>query len=137
MALSFSFFLIFYSGQSLSEYQDQSDFFYQDPLQYLNSRFPKSVDPSFPPSPPITTRTQSLLKSASILRSKFDLGWSHTWPSHLVLFDNLLERNEKEIGRFLEDKGYVVKEKFWNSFKHEDWRRDGDVVVLEWKAGKR
>lgn len=74
-----------------------------------------------------------------------DLGWIHTWPSHLVLFSNLLEKLQshpsrshpeatRTISQLLLEKGYVERTRLWNAFFHEDSRRAGDVVVLRWQG---
>lgn len=106
-------------GQNVSNYRDQSDFFYDDPLSYLHTRFPPSVDPSFPPSPS---------PASYLLVKNYDLGWKHTWPSHIVLFEALLP----QVKEVLEDRGYRQEKRIWNSHWHEDERRRGDVIILRW-----
>jgi phosphatidylinositol glycan class B len=119
-------------GQDKAKYRDQSDFFYESPTNYLTTRFPPSVDPSFPPSTFTITSSLSILAHPS-----GDLGWNHTWPSHFVLFQTLLESSDgaaQTIGDFLESKGYRVEERIWNSHWQDDDRRNGDVVLLRWFA---
>jgi len=73
---------------------------------------------------------------------KFDRGWTHTWPSHLVLFKNLLDEPCRlledctSVGELLEKKGYRFEKEFWNGIGgwHEDERRKGGIVVLRWQG---
>ncbi|EPQ29303.1 uncharacterized protein PFL1_03058 [Pseudozyma flocculosa PF-1] len=135
------------SDQDASTYKDQSDFFYADPHYYLSHRFPSSVDIAFPSSP--ADPQPSAARSSPLGRHKDDLGWRHVWPSHLVVFDNLLQlrpaalpssadpedrrnggQSMQTVGGLLAQRGYVERTRTWNSFKHEDPRRDGDIVVL-------
>lgn len=73
-----------------------------------------------------------------------DLGWTHSWPSHIVLFDSLLSvewsdseavRGKAEsVGELLRTRGYREEGRLWNSHFHEQ-RRRGDVVKLRWYNG--
>lgn len=99
------------------------------------------MDSSFPPSPPIQRTSFKKLRSSVSKSEEYDLGWSHTWPSHIVLFGNLLQvtrqsSKDLKVGDLLEKKGYKIRKRLWNTFKHEDERRDGDVVVMEWGGVK-
>ncbi|KAI9259445.1 Alg9-like mannosyltransferase family-domain-containing protein [Phascolomyces articulosus] len=51
------------------------------------------------------------------------------WPSHLVLFENLLEMEDTKIEQLLTNDGYHECARFFNSHFHDDWRRQGDVLV--------
>ncbi|SGY14818.1 BQ5605_C013g07112 [Microbotryum silenes-dioicae] len=95
-------------------YRDQSDYFYASPSNYLTQRFPSEVDPTFPPTP---FQTQE---------------WQHTWPSHLVFFETLLDQ-DPEVAKILKGVGYEEEERRWNSLWHDDGRRRGDVVVWKWR----
>ncbi|SCV70356.1 BQ2448_1750 [Microbotryum intermedium] len=97
-----------------SLYRDQSDYFYESPSTYLTQRFPTEVDPTFPPSP---------------FQTK---DWQHTWPSHLVFFQALLDQ-DPGVERVLRGRGYEEVERRWNSLWHDDERRRGDVVVWKWR----
>lgn len=112
------------SGQAHEGYRDQSDFFYEDPARYLLDRFPATVDPSFPPSLGATREPSAA--------SDDNLGWTHAWPSHLVVFDALLEK--REVAAILAERGYVERARFWNAHWTDDERRRGDVVVLAWRG---
>ena len=85
-------------------------------------RFPPVVDPSFPSSLGATREPSAA--------SDDDLGWAHAWPSHLVVFDALLEK--REVAAILAQRGYVERARFWNAHWTDDERRRGDVVVLAW-----
>lgn len=70
-------------------------------------------------------------------------GYSHGWPSYLVVFGALLEhrtdghtaqhRSTKSVADVLEAEGYVIQRRIWNGIGgwHEDPRRKGHVIVLE------
>lgn len=84
------------------------------------------MNPSFPPS---------LFPSSPSLSS--DLKWRHKWPSHIVVFQALLDESEERkesAGGLLRRMGYAEERRLWNSHWHEDERRRGDVVVLKWKG---
>ncbi|KAI7852461.1 Alg9-like mannosyltransferase family-domain-containing protein [Circinella umbellata] len=51
------------------------------------------------------------------------------WPTHLVLFENLLEMDNAKIKEMLTKSGYRECARFFNSHFHDDWRRRGDVLV--------
>lgn len=55
------------------------------------------------------------------------------WPSHLVVFSNLLEIQDGKMGLILIEKGYKVSKRFGNGKWHDDVRRKGEVLVLEWE----
>lgn len=114
--------------QGQQDYWDQTDFFFDDPALYLRSRFPESVDPAFPPMSKADFR-----RVTGGSRTEHDLGWFHTWPSHLVVFDSLLSRPDgnSTVGGFLAAKGYHEKARFWNALFHPDEHRKGDVLVLQ------
>lgn len=112
------------------DYWDQSDFFFADPLQYMHTRFPSTVDPSFPAmershfSVPWTTGPPHA-------HAAYDLGWAHPWPSHLVMFSNLLETRNctMSMAELLIAQGYRETARLWNSLFHPEGHRRGSVVV--------
>jgi phosphatidylinositol glycan class B len=59
-----------------------------------------------------------------------------------VVFESLLGEGTRKPGhtRTLQNvlslKGYREVARYWNTPKHEDPRRDGDIVVLEYKGPK-
>lgn len=74
-------------------------------------------------------RVDTIFPSSS--HSPVDRLSSYVWPSHLAVFDELLDtscakRNES-IGQQLERLGYVEKARFWNG----DVRRSLDTLLLE------
>lgn len=109
------------SAKDAKSYKDQSDFFYHNPRAYLEARFPIVVDESFPPSP-VAGRSQALT-------SLNDLAWRHEWPSHLVVFEALLDQ-EAGVKDLLADRGYSEYTRIWNSHWHPDGRRRGDILIL-------
>ncbi|KAJ1025769.1 hypothetical protein NDA18_004104 [Ustilago nuda] len=120
------------------KYWDQSDFFYHDPIKYLVERMPFNVDTSYPPSPVPGSGSGTGEGREEV----WDKGWRHTWPSHLVVFDALLKEGSRKAGHtrtlknLLSLKGYREVGRYWNTVKHEDARREGDVVVLAYKGPK-
>lgn len=114
----------------LTGYWDQSDFFLADPLQYMRTRFPTTVDLSFPPM----ERSQFSVPSSTGLpraHAAYDLGWRHPWPSHLVMFSSLLDTHDHttSMADVLTAQGYRETARFWNSVFHPEAHRRGDVVV--------
>ncbi|CUS22079.1 LAQU0S04e07734g1_1 [Lachancea quebecensis] len=91
--------------RKLLDYMDESDHLYED--------IPKFVYKNFPP----------VFKKG--LRSP-GKAYAHEWPEYLVLFQHL---DEEFMNKFLEDSGYLVEKRFFNSLKHWDSRRSGDVIV--------
>ncbi|PWN37652.1 uncharacterized protein FA14DRAFT_117210 [Meira miltonrushii] len=54
------------------------------------------------------------------------------WPSHLVMFEALLQpKDGGGVAQLLSDQGYTQKRSFWNSVFHPDHRRRGRVIVME------
>jgi len=119
-----------------TEYWDQSDFFYHDPIKYLVERMPYNVDTRYPASPELGEGAERGGENV------WDKGWRHSWPSHLVVFDALLKEGTRKVGHtrtlknLLSLKGYREVGRYWNTVKHEDARREGDVVVLAYKGPK-
>ncbi|KAK0525777.1 glycosylphosphatidylinositol anchor biosynthesis [Tilletia horrida] len=127
-------------------YRDQTRVFYEDPIEYLKSRFPARVDPAFPSSPYPPSESDALDGSKE---------WRHTWPSHFVLFETLLREGRRKggsdqtglslgdgegntklgmtVGSYLRSLGYAEVERLWNGFGSDDENRWGDVLVLAWK----
>ncbi|KAI8381170.1 Alg9-like mannosyltransferase family-domain-containing protein [Radiomyces spectabilis] len=50
------------------------------------------------------------------------------WPTHLVVFENLL--HDPEVKQILDDGHYHICQRFFNTHFHDDKRRRGDVMVL-------
>lgn len=106
-------------GQDAISYKDQTAVFYDDILTYLQTRFPAAVDPRFPPSPlPSTTSSGSI-------------DWQHTWPSHIVVFEDLLSSS---VAGVLHKQQYHQVHSIWNSHLQDDDRRRGRIIVLEWQG---
>lgn len=124
-------------AQAEVAYWDQTDFFYHDPIKYLVERFPYNVDPRFPETPDVAGYA-----GGGAAEHPWDQGWRHSWPSHLVVFESLLHEGTRKVGHtrtlknLLSLKGYREVARYWNTPKHEDRRRDGDVVVLAYKGPK-
>ncbi|KAF9500533.1 glycosyltransferase family 22 protein [Pleurotus eryngii] len=93
---------LLYRGEALGAYMDQTDIFFQSPIDYLDRYFPLKVNTSFPASP----------HPASSPGTKDDR-WEHEWPKHLAFFGQLLSYDGVESR--LKELGY-----------HEVWRRGRD-----------
>ena len=61
------------------------------------------------------------------------------WPSHIVLFDELLHRIEPSSGQsfasLLAEYDYLEEKRIWNSFWHEEPKRAGDIVIFRRTVG--
>ncbi|KAH9945859.1 Alg9-like mannosyltransferase family-domain-containing protein [Epithele typhae] len=111
-------------GQDVSAYKDQTDVFYDAPLEYLTARFPARVDGGFPPSPlPASKAGEGEVAGA--------YPWRHEWPQNLVFFGALLEIDG--IKALLERLGYAevwAVERGWEG----DGRRTGGVRVWRFRS---
>lgn len=103
--------------QDPRSYRDETAVFNDDPHAFVNANFTSTVITSF-------TRTHP-----SILES-----WTYSWPSHLVVFERLLDRADATSGQsfnaLLRGKGYREQKRLWNSFWHEEPMRAGDIVIF-------
>lgn len=115
-----------------SDYKDQTDIFFEAPLEYMRTHFPSRVDTSYPPSPfassvPNVTFVETL-QMVEQNSGSWDLGWRHEWPQYLVLFGTLLR--EQGVLDLFQDQGY---EEVWKGgFEWEgEGQRRGAVRV--WK----
>lgn len=99
------------SGEELSTYQDETDFFFRDPEMFLSARFPEHVDTTFPPS----------------ARAPHQ----YAWPSHLVFFGALL--HERGVEDALRVKGYTEVWRAGNGIEEDPRRREG-VRIWRWGA---
>lgn len=118
--------------QQPSEYKDQTDIFFEAPLEYMQTHFPSRVDTSYPPSAfpssvPNVTFVETLQVMEQSSRS-WDLGWRHEWPQYIVLFGALLR--EPGVLDLFRNQGY---EEVWKGgFEWEgEGQRRGAVRV--WK----
>jgi hypothetical protein len=106
------------SVQNLTAYRDQTDIFFESPLDYIERRFPPTVNTLFPPSPFPTS-------VPGLVQDRVD-EWEHEWPRHLVLFGVLLE--EEGVQPLLEEKGYRQVWKAGQGWA-DNARRSGGVRV--------
>ncbi|KAI8989716.1 glycosyltransferase family 22 protein [Trametes punicea] len=105
-------------GQDVTTYKDQTDVFYESPLQYLTTRFPEQVAATFPPSP--LPRFMPGLDTGELYP------WRHEWPQNLVFFGALLET--PGVRQLLLDLGYNEVWKAEYGWEGDD-RRKGGVRV--------
>ncbi|KAG6837257.1 hypothetical protein H0H93_012262 [Arthromyces matolae] len=109
-------------GQNLSTYRDQTDVFFSSPIEYIQTRFPSHVRPTFPASPVPTS-----IPGAPQIDNEYP--WKHEWPRYLVFFGALLET--EGIAELLEAKGYRQVWKRGREWEGEGQRKGG-VRVWEW-----
>ncbi|KAG5645061.1 hypothetical protein DXG03_007151 [Asterophora parasitica] len=110
-------------NQNLSTYRDQTDVFFRAPVEYLESRFPPRVDPSFPLSP--------YPASVPGAPTPEKHPWIHEWPRYLVFFGALLEH--EGVQNLLEAKDYAEVWRKGRAWEGEGERKGG-VRVWRWKG---
>ncbi|KDQ18048.1 glycosyltransferase family 22 protein [Botryobasidium botryosum FD-172 SS1] len=110
------------NGQDLATYEDQTKVFYSAPITYLTDRFPETIDSTFP-----TLAPPSDIEVAG--------DWTHSWPSHFVMFGALLGQTENGVSvmELLKDRGYVQDWKVGNGWE-EDEKRRGGVQIWKWAS---
>jgi GPI mannosyltransferase 3 len=97
--------------------------FFNDPLRYLQERFPPNVSLSFPLSPyPVTPPGVSPPRKDP---------WIHEWPRNLIFFGALLEVDG--VQNLLEQKGYKEVWKRGRSWEGDEDERKGGVRVWKWQ----
>ena len=119
-------------GQDIYEYKDQTDIFYDSPLNYLKTRFPPDVDLTFPPStypcspPGIPEKSAIGDEETPIEESE---KWAHEWPEYLVTFGHLLD--SPGIREYLtKTMRYKIVWRAGYGFDEEP-KRSGGVFVLK------
>jgi phosphatidylinositol glycan class B len=85
-------------------YLDEADIFYADPSLFLHERFAP---------PPLLGRR---MRGSAEQRQ---------WPDNIVFFEQL----QPVLADVLKESGYVECWRGFNSHWHDDWRREGDVIV--------
>ena len=84
---------------------DESDYLYEDVPKFIYQHFP-----------PVFRKN---------LRSP-GKEYRYEWPEYLVIFEQL---DNSFMKNFLKNSGYIEFQRFFNSWKHWDSRRSGDVIV--------
>ena len=128
------------AGAARKEYKDEADDFYEDPGPWLRRNMVRGP----PPSP--STRKKDLvrdprrqlnsleaarnadmngLNSVGLLGGKKNV--KRSWPDYLIFFEQL----EPVLDTVLRGSGYkeCLGGRIFNSHWHDDWRRQGDVLV--------
>ncbi|KAG0681647.1 glycosylphosphatidylinositol anchor biosynthesis [Pichia californica] len=96
-------------GSTVDTYMDESDYFYENPLLFLQSNFP------------------ALNGSSDI---PIDSVWPHDWPQYIVMFETLWKNENSHVKEYIE-KEYNIVEKLWNAPGHWDSRREGNLLILK------
>ena len=119
-------------GQDIDEYRDQTDVFYDSPLDYLKTRFPLDVDLTFPPSSyPCTPPglPEELISGDGETHVEESEKWKHEWPEYLVMFGHLLD--SPGIREYLtKTMRYKIIWRAGYGFDEEE-KRSGGVFVLK------
>ena len=105
------------NGSERASYIDEADIFYVEPLLWLRKTMSRH-----PPRP------QGIFGSNALPRRRdVDVGPGRrrNWPDYLVFFEQL----ESVMDTALRGSGYRECWRHFNSHWHDDWRRQGDVVV--------
>lgn len=102
-----------FSGQELATYRDQTDIFFDSPVEYIQNNFPAEVDTNFPPS----SLPNSTPGAAVQVANNSTGPWKHEWPQVLVMFGILLE--DQDVRALLKSRGYS---EVWSS----GWRWEGE-----------
>ena len=94
-------------GVTVSDYMDESDYFYDNPLQFVQDNFPDFND-------------QSINLQAE---------WPHQWPDYLIVFENLFDNNPI-LEEYIKS-NYQIDRSIWNAPFHWDDRRTGNLLILK------
>ncbi|PWN25469.1 hypothetical protein BDZ90DRAFT_233922 [Jaminaea rosea] len=118
------------AGEDVEGYMDESDFFYEDPVRWLRIYLPGEA--SIDSAGSTATRWDRDVHPALWQSPIHAQVPAHHWPSHIALFDALLQHPKygREVQILLARKGYVERTRLWNSLVHDDERRRGYIVVL-------
>jgi GPI mannosyltransferase 3 len=92
------------STKARKTYVDEADAFFVDPSLFLRTRFTP------PPLPGKKTQRPANKRQ---------------WPDYIVFFEQL----QPVLDDVLEGSGYVECWRGFNTHWHDDWRRNGDVIV--------
>lgn len=95
-------------------YRDEADQFYDDPGQFLHQNMAGGLR-YLPRRPSYGPGSRSLGNSQS----------QHEWPDYLIFFAQL----ESTLRPLLRGSSYAECWRTWNTHWHDDWRRQGDIVV--------
>ncbi|RAH74094.1 putative glycosylphosphatidylinositol-alpha 1,2 mannosyltransferase [Aspergillus aculeatinus CBS 121060] len=118
-----------------AEYRDEADQFYDDPSGFLRANMAGGLS-YFPRRPSYQSHLE---RSRSSLRSEATL--KHNWPDYLIFFAQM----EPTLKKLLRGSSYGECWRTHNTDWHDDWRRQGDIVVwcldtteqLDWRTAKR
>lgn len=116
--------------QDLSTFKDQTNVFFESPDNYIQTYFPKHVNPDFPLSTfPTSLSGVSSPPSVVDASGKILYPWKHEWPTHLIFFGDLLR--EEGIHDTLKKQGYKEIWKAGREWEGEG-KRKGGVRVWKW-----
>lgn len=118
-------------NQLLSDYKDQTGVFFDSPRIYLETYFPGTVDPLFPPSPSPTSIPGMLPPEPTFSKTgRLLYHWRHEWPRYLVFFGHLLK--QEGVRTLLKEKGYKEVWKAGREWEGEG-NRLGGVRIWKWQ----
>ncbi|OOF98038.1 glycosyltransferase family 22 protein [Aspergillus carbonarius ITEM 5010] len=102
-----------------AEYLDEADQFYADPDKFLRANMVGGLR-RFPRRP-----TYNDYRRPRQLPVQYQSTTPHEWPDYLVFFAQL----EPTLRSLLRFSTYKECYRTWNTAWHDDWRRQGDIVV--------
>ena len=95
-------------SNKLSQYMDESDYFYDDIPNFVNKYFSDGKD------------------NIDSIKSK---EFNRIWPQYLVVFEHLDKKFLKSY--FQNNNMYKEHKRFFNSLSHWDSRRSGDIIIYK------
>lgn len=104
-------------------YVDEADLFYDNPWRFLGRHMTGAFD-HIPKMPSYIAQRPAVYDAIEpICSPKQDI--MHDWPDYLVFYQQL----EPEMIRYLSDSAYGECHRSFNTAWHDDWRRQGDMIV--------
>ncbi|THC98116.1 hypothetical protein EYZ11_002404 [Aspergillus tanneri] len=107
-------------------YVDEADQFYDQAGQFLRTHMGGGLR-HVPRKPSYITMTTNPSSKSIITASGYQQKFPHDWPDYLVFFAQL----EPTLKPLLRSSSYAECHRTFNSAWHDDWRRRGDIVILE------
>ncbi|KAI5284583.1 glycosylphosphatidylinositol anchor biosynthesis [Ascosphaera aggregata] len=107
-----------------AKYVDEADQFYGDVQGFLKTYMTGGLDDHLPNRPSYQSQRPAAhdpVHPASDPKQ----GMIHDWPDYLVFYEQL----EPEMDRLLSNSSYKECHRSFNSAWHDDWRRQGDMIV--------
>ncbi|KAI9728738.1 MAG: glycosylphosphatidylinositol anchor biosynthesis [Chrysothrix sp. TS-e1954] len=114
------------SPREREQYKDEADIFYENPVSWMETH----MGPILTESEPRAATAIAVSNKADSMKQWMDTkAWKgrRPWPRYVVFFAQLEPDIKTVLGR--EGSRYAECWRGFNSHWHDDWRRQGDVVV--------